>query len=384
MVASAIAAAAGGSTSAAADWSQTLEASANGTYVTNPLFVPGSKLADESAVLSGDGNTTVQTERGQLSVTPRFSMTRYHRESDLDINAGSLDLGYVRKLERGQWTFSTQALTDSTVTSELGLTGITSVNRRHDAGLVSSSYQYFSAERLSWLLQGSLQLTRYSNAQGLGLTDYNYGSLLFGPTWSFSERLQGTLSLEEDRFEPRSGGTSQKDYSASLRLARSLGERYAWRAAMGATRIQSAGRAASTSSVLELGASWQGERIQCDLSVKRAVVPVGLGFLAREDQATASMVTNTSQRSTLSFSVGVIRTEPVTFLIYLTPQLSFPYQAYSGASWGQASAEWRYRLSGRWMLSAAYIYGRARSGELQPWANGNQARLGVVWSSGRL
>jgi hypothetical protein len=177
---------AGGTAAPGADWSEALGASAHAAYVTNPQFVPHSSLADESGVLTLDDVTTAKTERGQLTVTPRFSITRYQRERSLDINAGSIDLGYLHQLERGRWTFSAQASTDSTVTSELGLTGATSVNRRHEAGTASTGYTYFATERLSWLLQGSWQTTRYSDAQQSGLTDYDSSSVQLGPSWSLS------------------------------------------------------------------------------------------------------------------------------------------------------------------------------------------------------
>jgi hypothetical protein len=260
------------------------------------------------------------------------------------------------------------------VTSELGLTGITNVNRRHNAGSVSMGYQYSSTERLAWQLQGSWQVTRYSDAQRFGLTDYDYGSVQFGPTWSLSERLQGSLNIETDRINPKSG-TTQNDYSVSMQLKRDLSERYAWRASLGSTRVDSGSAGSATSTLLELGASRKGERIQWDVSVRRAVLPIGLGLLAREDTAALGVVARTSERSTLDLSFNVIRTDPVTF---------FRYLVYSGASWGQLGAEWKYNFSPNWAVSTAYMQARARSGNLQEWANGNQVRLGIFWQSGRL
>jgi hypothetical protein len=310
-------------------------------------------------------------------------MTRYQHETGLDINTGSIDFAFLEKLERGQWTLTSQALTDSTVTSELGLTGITNINRRHDAASVSSGYQYLSSERLSWQLQGSWQKTRYSDAARFGLTDYDYGSLQFGPAWSFTERLQGSLNLETDRINPQ-GGTLQKDYSASLQLKRSFSEKYAWRASLGRTRVDSGSSGSTTTSLVELGATRQGERTQWDVSVKRSVLPIGLGLLAQEDQAAVSVVAGTSPHSTLNLSASIIRTDPVAFTVYLDPQISIHFLAYSGASWGQLNAEWKYQFSPKWTLSAAYVYARAHSGNWQQWAIGNQARLGLLWQSGRL
>jgi hypothetical protein len=372
-----------GRVSSAADWSQTLDASVNAAYDTNPQLLPGSSIADQSTQLTVDGNTTAQTELGQLTVTPRFSITRYARETGLDFDTAAIDLGYQRNLERGQWTLTGQALTDSTVTSELGLTGITEINRRHDAGTVALGYQYLATERLSWQVQGSWQDTRYTDAQQFGLTDYRYESLQFGPAWNLSDRVVGSLNLETDQISPE-GAAGEKDYSASLQLKRALSEQYSWRISAGATRVDTAGAYSTTSSVFEIGASRQTERVQWDVAIRRSVLPIGLGLLAREDQAAVSVAVSTSERSTLSLSVSVIRTDPVSLFFYLNPEISLSYLVYAGASWGAVNGEWRYNFSPHWALSLAYAQSRARNYNVTQWANGNQARLGIVWQSGRL
>jgi hypothetical protein len=369
--------------SSAADWSQTLEANANAAYDTNPALIAGSKIADQSAQLTVDGNTTAQTELGQLTITPRFSITRYARETGLDYGTAAIDLAYQQNLERGQWTVTGQALTDSTVTSELGLTGITEINRRHDAETVSLGYQYLATERLSWQVQGSWQDTRYTDAQQFGLTDYRYQSLEFGPMWNLTDRVVGSLNLETDQISPQSA-PAEKDYSAALQLKRALSEQYSWRVSAGATRVDTAGAYNSTSSVFELGASRQTERVQWDIAIRRSVLPIGLGLLAREDQAVVTVAARTSERSTLSLSVSVIRTDPVSLFLYLNPEISLSYLVYAGASWGAVNGEWRYNLSPHWALSLAFAQSRARNYNVADWANGNQARLGIVWQSGRL
>jgi hypothetical protein len=374
---------AAGRASKAEDWSQTLEASLNTAYDTNPQLLAGSSIADQSAQLTVDGNTTAQTELGQLTVTPRFSITRYARETGLDVDTGAIDLAYQHNLERGQWTVTGEALTDSTVTSELGLTGITEINRRHDAGSVALGYQYLATERLSWQVQASWQDTHYSDAQQFGLTDYRYESLQFGPMWNFTDRLVGSLNLETDQISPQNE-PGEKDYSASVQLKRKLSEQYSWRVSAGATRVDTSGAYSTTSSVFELGASRQTERVQWDVAIRRSVLPIGLGLLAREDQAAATVTVSTSERSTLSLSLSIIRTDPVSLFLYLNPEISLSYLVYAGASWGAVNGEWRYNLSPHWALSLAFSQSRARNYDVPAWANGNQARLGIVWQSGRL
>jgi hypothetical protein len=364
---------------AAADWSGTLESALNAAYVINPRMVAGGDMSDETGQLTIDGKATAQTERDSLTLTPRFALIRYDHDTDLNREEGSLTLNFKQKLERGQWTFDGIASSDSTVTSELGTTGITYVNLRHNAGLAELSYVYFSTERLSWSLQVGGQVSRYEDAAKFGLTDYDYGSVQFGPSWNFSERVQGSLTLGADRLNPQTGAR-QNDYSASLQLQRSFSERYSWHASLGAARVEygsteTSASSASTSVQYEVGATYKGDRLQWDMSAKRAIVPIGIGLLAPQTVVALVIAANTSEYSTLSVSLNGIRTDAV-FVDH------FP--VYGGATWGQAGVEWRHNFTTHWALSLGYQQGRSRANDVSEWANGKQAHIGVTWNSGRL
>jgi len=359
---------------AGTDWSGTLDAALNAAYVTNPQWIVGSHVSDEAAQLTVDGKTTAQTELGQFTLTPRLSSVRYWHETELNFDTGSIDATYLRKLERGQWNFEGLALTDSTVVSELGTTGLTETNRRHYANSLSLGYTYFISERLSWLLQGAWQDTRYTDAQQFGLTNYTYASASMSPSWAFSSRLNGSLILATDRITPEVG-FRQDDYSASLQLSRNVTERYAWHVSAGATHVDAGNVGGSTSTVFEVGVSRQTERVRWDLSVKRAVLPIGLGYLAPQTSGNLTLVVATTERSSLNLVATGLRTDAVTFGNQIL---------YSGTSWIQGSAEWRYNLSPNWTVAGAYQQGRTRNLEESVWANGSQARITVTWQSGRL
>jgi hypothetical protein len=371
---------AAGRASLAADWNGTLQATVDGAYVTNPRMLAGAdNSSDETGQLMFDGNAIAQTERGELTITPRVLLTRYNHQTDLDTNAGSLGLAFQENLERGKWSFDGMGSTDSTLTSELGTTGITYVNRRHTAGSADLGYQYSSTERLSWLAQVSGQITRYEDATAFGLVNYDYGSVQFGPNWSFSERLLGSLTLEANRLNP-DAGARQTDYGVSAQLRRDFSERYAWRISLGSTRVDysSTGSSPSSSSTTveyDIGANYKGERVQWDLSAKRAVLPIGVGLLAPETVASLVVVANVSEYGELRLSLNGIRTDSVYVV-------GIP--VYTGATWGQASVEWRYHFTPHWAISAGYQQARSRADNVQEWANGKQAQLGVVWDSGRL
>jgi hypothetical protein len=356
----------------AADWSETLEAASNIAYVTNAQLIPDAHTPDRSAQITLNGSTSAQTDTLQFTLTPRFVATRYEDEHFLDLNTGRVDAALVWKLERGQLTFSAGGVDDSTLTSELGLTGLASVNRRHEFGDLGLAYQYLSTERLSWVAQASWAATRYSDAERFGLTNYDYTSLQSGPSWSFSERLQGTLLFEGDRVSP-AVGSIQDEYSVNAQLKHALTEGFTWRVSVGASQVDShpgTGR----SGLFEVGATRQTQRIQWDLSLRQAVAPIGLGLLARTDQATLTALANTSEHSTLSLSLAGIRSYPVTF---------YHFVVYDGASWGQLSGDWQWHFSRRWSATVDLIEQRSRQGSY-PWAVGNQARIGVLWQSDRL
>jgi hypothetical protein len=127
--------------------------------------------------------------------------------------------------------------------------------------------------------------------------------------------------------------------------------------------------------VYELGTTRKGERVQWDVSIKRAVLPIGIGLLAPQTVATLAVAVGTSERSSLNFTLNGIRTDSV---------LIDQYVVYHGGRWVQAGAEWRYRFSPQWALSVAGILARARYTSDGDWAHSNQARLGIIWNSGRL
>jgi hypothetical protein len=365
--------------SCAADWSGVVQSTASAAWVTNARMLPGVDSSDETAQWTVDGSAIAQTERSRLTLTPRVMLTRYNHDTDLDTNAGSLGIDFEEKLERGQWTASGSAATDSTVTSERGTTGVTYVNRRHTAGTADIGYQYFSSERLSWLLQIGAQITRYTDAAQFGLVNYDYGSVQFGPEWNLSERMQGSVTLQANRLNP-DGGARQNNYGISARLRRDFTEHYAWHASLGGTRVDygstgTSPAASSTTVQYELGVTYKGERLSGDLSARRAVLPIGIGLLAPETIAELVIAANVSEHGTLSLTVNGIRTDAV--FVGAIP-------VYSGATFGQVSLEWRHHFAAHWSLLAVAKQARSRTGDIQQWANGSQAWLGIAWDSGRL
>ena len=110
-------------------------------WVSNPSLTVGNTADDRLVALTVAGHATLGTELGTLTLTPQFFATLHDADRRLDTDTGSLDLSYSRKLENAKWDLSAQAVVDSTLTSELGLTGANTINRRHESLQLGGGYQ---------------------------------------------------------------------------------------------------------------------------------------------------------------------------------------------------------------------------------------------------
>jgi hypothetical protein len=356
----------------AADWERSLTSGLAAGWVSNPALVVAERTDDRIAALTLSGRAVARTELGTLTLTPRFAVTRYDSNRTLDNNTGALQLDYARHSERSQWAISAQGLVDSTLTSELGLTGASNINRRHESANAGGSFQTSTTRKLSWFANASWIGHRYIDAFSTGLNDYQYVSAGSGAAWTFNERSQLSLVLGSDRTLPKQGA-DQNAWSASLRWAGSWTERSSWSIQGGATRFDTAGGMA-TGALVELTASSASERAHWTASLRHDVSPIGYGLLVRKDQAAFNYGRNLSEHSDLGVFLNYIRSDPPNQL---------QSALYHGAQYLQAGAEWRWRLTDALDLNASCSHVRARGSQVAGWATGNEARIGVVWQSGR-
>ena len=356
----------------AADWDARTTASVAAGWASNPALRPGLSEGDRLAALSLSATALARTETSQFSMSPKFSAVRYDLERALDTNTGSFELHYSRTGERGNWTAAAQALVDSTLTSELGLSGISSINRRHESLLLSGGNESMLTPALSAFVNAAWTANRYIDAAGTGLNDYRYFSVNAGPSLTFSERLRGFLVLGADRTLP-AAGRAQSARSASLRLGGTWSERTSWSLLAGATRVET-GTGSTLGSIAEASASSGRERLHWTVSLRHDVSPIGYGLLARNDRASASALFNLGERSNVNLYVNLIRSAPLQ---------RGGVSAFDGADYAQLGGEWRWRLFRSLDVSASASQVRSRSGHPAIWANGSQVRLGVTWQSRR-
>jgi hypothetical protein len=357
----------------AADWSHAVSASLGAAAVSNPGLSPGADAWDRSAFMELSETTLARTERLTFSLTPQLLATRFEQNRSLNSDSGSALAGLAWSFERGRWNLDAQGTADTTLTSELGLTGITTANRRHEAFSVTNGFSHSSSERLSWNGTVGWSTTRYVDARDLGLTNYRNVSLQLGPAWSLTPTLSGTLTVSANLLNSAKA-SPETSYSASAGLGSSVSERISWQTSVGATRLQSQGRP-STSEVYSLSVSLQGDPLSWSANASRAVTPIGFGSFSLSDQLRLAANAGVSEYSSLAASLSLVRSSPVG-----SQQIS----TYSGATWVQFGADWQWKFARQWSASAAVSRAWSRAARNGPWANSSQVHLNLLWGSDRL
>jgi len=123
------------STSAlAAEWTFSPAAEINAQSQQNPGLSPAE---DQQHEMSNGGGTSLslgvqrRTERTTFSLQPSVHALRFADDNNLDRDEEHVDLGYGWLGEKVSWNAAGNATRDTTLTSELGTTGLTQGNLRH-------------------------------------------------------------------------------------------------------------------------------------------------------------------------------------------------------------------------------------------------------------
>jgi hypothetical protein len=205
--------------------------------------------------------------------------------------------------ERTSWTFAGTALRDSTLTSELGTTGFTQVNKRRDYFELSAGPTFQIAQRSQLSVSVSGLSANYEDNANTGLLDYRYASASITGTRQLSELSQLAVSISAGRnFVPDAPINEMKNYSATLQYV------YQWSATKSLTAFAGPSRVTSEFSTQNgsiYGATFrqQGERFVIDASVERNSRPTGSGLIQQVDAASLSDSFRITER--LSSGIGL-------------------------------------------------------------------------------
>ena len=320
-----------------------------------------------------------RTERTTLIVTPSVHAFRYADNNNFDRNEEYLGLSYNWVGEKITWDAGGSATRDTTLTSELGTTGLTQSNLRHEAYDVSLGPTWVLTER--WQMHANLDLqdNRYPDSgQGLGLETNRYTTALLSTSYVVNEKLSLTAYGTASKLTDEAQGDPQGDDSTRNQSA-NIQAQYAWsqlssiNASIGQSWVKS-GAGRNRGLLYSVAATHAFEQGTVSLSASRRQQPSGRALLTEADEMRIDASRQITERLSANASASYSKRRAVLRVFDLDLQRVRYSRADLGLSWRMASS-WRLGLNigaGRQQVGSAFnddLTGR-----------GYDARLGVSWN----
>ena len=293
----------------AAEWMLTPNVSASAQTQSNPSLQPDEKSKDEIATglaATAAFSVTRESERLSLAFKPNFSFYRYPDSNQLDRNEQHLDSSLKWRGETSTWSGSVAVARDTTLTSELGNTGITQGNQRHEFHDVQLGPTWQLTER--WSTQASVgsSVNRYPGAASAFLEDYRYDSVGLGATYVVSERASVSLSGSAARLHNLEQGEDSRNASVTLTA------QYAWspvwnmNLGVGPSLVRLNGTS-EHGLVYRASLSRGFERSSLALSAARSQQPSGSAIITNIEQASLAFSTALAERVSGSLNASYSR-----------------------------------------------------------------------------
>lgn len=230
-----------------------------------------------------------ESETTQISLDNRLVSRRVQGPGNRDTDDIAFIFSGTRQWERSVATLNTDVILDSTLTSELGLSGTGFVQQRKDRTLVrlSPNVGYTLSERESLSLAGLYQDVSYEDESRIPLSNYRYATLSAGyllqlaPRWTVRADFQFAdfdSATDTRTFTGLVGGTWEVDESGLLS------------ARLGVSTSRTRPRTADgdeTGLRYELNYDSEMERQSFQLGVRREESPDGSGELRVSSAVTA-------------------------------------------------------------------------------------------------
>lgn len=254
-------------------------------------YLQAQSVASQSTSLFAAAELKRATETTQFSFSPQLHWQLFDRKEYGNIFERDLDAAWTWTGERGNASVTAADTDHSTLTTEATQTGVLSTNlhQRQDQASVSSLYD--QSERYALIVQLGYSNVSYYGAGEGALLDllqgYRYPTAMVGERYQISDLDSLTASVYRDEVLARFSGNDTDDTGAQLAYRRTLSERDALDAALGAARVQTAtGTQTATTGSLDVSRSYSLGTLT--LAYSRSLVPYGTGVLVDRQQLSLS------------------------------------------------------------------------------------------------
>lgn len=269
----------------AADWSAQPWADARAEYSDNLQLRTGHTRGTAGGVINVGLLLKRADERGYLSLTPALRSSRYDSREPLDSNDQILTGAWSRRSEKGEWRLDGDWTRDTTLTSELEISGLIQTRKRRLRRNLSPSYSFALSPRSTIAADVAYTTVKYGDAAFTGLVNYDYARADASLSYQWSEQSTVTGTIYGARLEAAQIGNRTDTGGTQLQLSTALTERWDGTFGVGAYRNHgNSGGSNGNGGLIDLSLRRKDEKGEWRTGVNRSVDPSGTGVLVRRDQ----------------------------------------------------------------------------------------------------
>ena len=258
-------------------------------YSSNPGLLSVEHDAETHAAFLIDLPTSYVGNALRITLQPTFRVGDSSGYSNLTSNYAHLTGSVEVDGERDSLVFTGQASQDSSLYYDYGYNGATGVRR--DTTLEGVSWTHSLTERLSFNADLNSSRVLYGTSNDLAvLTDYRYSSAAPTLSFSFDERTKFSLMGGASLYTSLDDTTRSVDTSLSAGLTRLITEIWSFSANAGYSRESNKlffgsrrFESNENGSVFSAHIARQGQLLTLTAAATRALTPVGLAFLSKQN-----------------------------------------------------------------------------------------------------
>lgn len=354
----------------AAEWTFSPGARVLTDYSSNPrLLVEG---GEESTSAVGELSAMLRrrSERSEWWLQPRLYSEWHDNDDVLNRDDEYLRAGVTHYWERTQWNATLNFAHDTTVTSELGLTGITEDNRKHEGFSVSAGPSFMLSERTNAGAQLSWNHNHYRNAAFTGLVDYQYGALSGFVGHTLSDRTEWSVSLHAGELRvPVNPQADKQDASLTLGWIYKPWPLWTWSLSAGPSTARSDERS-DDGLVFQTDLQHRGELWTFTTTAGRDITPTGRGELTRRDQLSVAVSRALTERLSASAAVRGVRNQDLLTQTGRGEELEY----------GRVELRINWRVAQEWSVALGFAGATQKLESRRDGADNYGASLSIVWN----
>jgi len=278
---------------------------------------------------------------------------------------------WSRRGEYSRWRVDAEWTRDTTLTSELEVSGLVQARKRRLLRYAAPSFSYALSPRVTLGVNAAYTAVEYEDAQFTGLVDYTYASTDLSWSYQWSEQTAVTGAVYGTRLDAAQIGNRTDTTGVQLRVRSALSDRWNGELGAGLRRSESKGITgyASDGWLTDLRLSREDEMGQWRLQVSRSLDPSGTGVLVQRDQWLVTREQALTERWHLTVGGQ-----------WSVNQDLQPLAASSDRDYRSAYLRLSRALTPAWNVHAVYTYAWQEYAGAADQAERNVVMLGVLYS----